>query len=345
VVDIVLGIDGGGTKTACAAARLDGTLLGLGHAGASNPLRVAGGFGGAARAVAEAAKGALADAGGGPARVRAVFMALGGISDDDAARRMEAAAREVLDAADVAADNDAVAALAAAVGESYGVIVIAGTGSIAMACDRSGRRARSGGWGYLIGDEGSGQWIGRLGLDAVARAHDGRGPATGLTARANAHYGMVSPDDLRTILYRQPTDSRGVAGFSPEVMAAAGEGDGVAVAIVRSAAHELADMAIAAARQVGMDPGSKEFPVAPAGGVFSAGEVIMCPFREELATRAPAASLALPEFPPVVGAVMLALKRAWAQADGATAASTTAAGDAVRENLRRSWAEIAAHGR
>lgn len=337
-MDIVLGIDGGGTKTACAVARLDGTLLGLGYAGASNPLRVAGGFAGAAEAVGEAVEAAVADAGLGEApegaRVRAAFMALGGISNDDAARRMEVAAHEVIDAADIAADNDAVAALAAAVGESYGVIVIAGTGSIALACHRTGRRARSGGWGYLIGDEGSGQWIGRLGVDAVARAHDGRGPATALTARALEHYGIVSPEDLRAVLYRQPVDMRDIAGFAPEVMAAAGQGDGPALAIVRAAACELADAAVAAARGAGFDVETAEFPVAPAGGVFSAGEVIIGRFREELAARAPGASLVLPEFPPVVGAAMLALRRAG-----------EAAVEEVRENIRRSWAELVSRGR
>jgi N-acetylglucosamine kinase-like BadF-type ATPase len=348
-LDVVLGIDGGGTKTACAVSRLDGTLLGLGYAGASNPLRVAGGFAGAARAVAEAIEAAMADAGlagecGPKAHVRAVFMALGGISNDDAARRMETAAREVIGAHNVYADNDAVAALAAAVGESYGVIIIAGTGSIALACDRMGRRARSGGWGYRIGDEGSGQWLGRLGLDAVARAHDGRGPATALTARALRHFGIVSPDDLRTVLYRQPIDAHDIAGFSPEVMAAAGEGDGPALAIVRSAACELVATAIAAARQLGLGSDGTVFPVAPAGGVFSAGEIILGPFREELAACAPAASLVLPEFPPVVGAVMLALERAGAEAVAKSVAGVPGAVGAidgvVRANLRRSWAEL-----
>ena len=98
-------------------------------------------------------------------------LALGGAGTDGVSVAMTEAARAVLDAECVYVETDAAAGLAAAAGELYGVVIVAGTGSIAMAVDREGRRARSGGWGYRVGDEGSGQIAA---LSAVHRAHDGR---------------------------------------------------------------------------------------------------------------------------------------------------------------------------
>ena len=145
---VVFGADGGGTKTDCAVGRLDGTIVGFARVGPSNHLRLAGGAAEAARNVREGLERALADAGfgGGRAdvRVRAAFLALGGIGAENAHGQMLRAAQEAIDADEVVLDNDAMAGLASGVGECFGVVVIAGTGSIALAVDRQGRRSRSG---------------------------------------------------------------------------------------------------------------------------------------------------------------------------------------------------------
>jgi len=224
-------------------------------------------------------------------------------------------------------ENDAAAGLAAAVGQLYGVVIVAGTGSIAMAVDRAGRRARSGGWGYRVGDEGSGQDIGRLGLAAATRAHDGRGPATSLVERALSRYGIDNLDGLRSVLYRQPVSSRDIADFCLDVVAAADEGDSVALGITEYAGRELAVTACAAARALGMDAG--EFPVAPCGSVFKAGDVILGPFEGELVRLAPGARVVHAPYPPVVGAVILALLRAGVACD-----------EAIRRRLAESWKEV-----
>jgi len=204
---------------------------------------------------------------------------------------------------------------------------VAGTGSIAMAVDRAGRRARSGGWGYRIGDEGSGQHIGRLGLTAVTRAHDGRGPATSLVGRALARYGIDTPDDLRSVMYRQPVNNRDIADFCLDVVAAAQEGDAVALRIMEHAGRELDLTACAAARALGMETG--EFPVALCGGVFRAGDVVLDPFRGELAKLAPGARAVKAPYPPVVGSVILALLRAGVACD-----------EAIRRRLAESWKQV-----
>jgi len=330
-MDLVIGVDGGGTKTACAVADMEGNLLGLGFAGPSNYLRLAGGAREAAQTVRDAVEAAMRGAGSDtPAsgyRIRVAQLALGGVGIDGVNVAMTEAARAELDAERVYVENDAAAGLAAGVGELYGVVTVAGTGSIAMAVDRAGRRARSGGWGYRIGDEGSGQHIGRLGLTAVTRAHDGRGPATSLVGRALARYGIDTPDDLRSVMYRQPVNNRDIADFCLDVAAAAQEGDAVALGIMEHAGRELALAACAAARALGMDDG--EFPVAPCGSVFKAGDVILDPFDGELTRLAPGARVVYAPYPPVVGAVILALLRAGVVCD-----------DAIRRRLAESWKEV-----
>ncbi len=330
-MDVVVGVDGGGTKTACAVADMEGSLLGLGFVGPSNPLRLAGGTREAAQVVRHGVKAAVRDAGldtSAPGwRIRVAQLALGGVGTDGVNVAMTEAARAVLDAESVYVENDAAAGLAAAAGELYGVVIVAGTGSIAMAVDRAGRRARSGGWGYRVGDEGSGQDIGRLGLAAVTRAHDGRGPATSLVGRALARYGIDTPDDLRSVMYRQPVNNRDIADFCLDVVAAAQEGDAVALRIMEHAGRELALTACAAARALGMETG--EFPVALCGGVFRAGDVVLDPFRGELAKLAPGARAVKAPYPPVVGSVILALLRAGVACD-----------EAIRRRLAESWKQV-----
>ncbi|HON41729.1 MAG TPA: BadF/BadG/BcrA/BcrD ATPase family protein [Bacillota bacterium] len=330
-MDLVIGVDGGGTKTACAVADMEGNLLGLGLAGPSNYLRLAGGAREAAQAVRDGAEAAMRDAGlymsASSCRIRVAQLAVGGVGIDGVNVAMSEAARAVLDAENVCVENDAAAGLAAAVGELYGVVVVSGTGSIAMAVDRAGRRARSGGWGYRVGDEGSGQDIGRLGLAAATRAYDGRGPATSLVERALARHGIDTLDGLRGVLYRQPVNNRDIADFCLDVVAAAQEGDAVALGILEHAGRELALAVCAAARALGMDAG--EFPVAPCGSVFKAGDVILDPFKGELARLVPGARVVHAPYPPVVGAVILALLRAGVACD-----------EAIRRRLAQSWKEV-----
>ena len=125
--------------------------------------------------------------------------------------------------------NDALAALVAGAGDQGpGIVLIAGTGSICYGRNEAGQAARAGGWGYLLGDEGSGWWIGRRTLSAVMRAGDGRGPATLLTERVLAHLELDETSDLIHEVYYRDTRRRAVAGLSGVVQRAADDGDVVA---------------------------------------------------------------------------------------------------------------------
>ena len=123
--------------------------------------------------------------------------------EEDARRRARHHAAHRLQGARRSSSTTRSIALVAGVGDEPGVVIVAGTGSIAYGRNARGEAARAGGWGYVLGDEGSGYWIGRLALRAVVRQADGRGAATALTPRMLAHFGVSRPQDLiHEVYYR-----------------------------------------------------------------------------------------------------------------------------------------------
>jgi len=303
--DLVLGFDGGGTRTVAllAAPGADGSwrLLGRGEAGPSNRQTV--GTPAALAALDSAAERAFAAAGKARRRVRAACLGLAGAGrpGDQEVVRDWALRSELARGVDVIED----AALIPAAGTpgGWGVAVVAGTGSMAFARGPDGRTARSGGWGHLLGDEGSGYAIAVAGLRAVARAADGRGPATVLADRLPAAHGLARPEELVTVVYRD-CDRAAVAALAPLVLAAAEEGDAVAAEIVGSAAGELAAAAEAAARLLGLGPA---FPVALAGGLLASHAGYRGRFLAAVAGRGLTADPVAVVAEPAEGAVRLAL--------------------------------------
>src|SRR5439155_26556427 len=132
--------------------------------------------------------------------------------------------------------NDALVALVAGAGAGAGVVIVAGTGSIAYGHDGSGHAARAGGWGYLLGDEGSGFWIGRRALAAVVRQADGRGPVTQLTGLILDRMGITRPGDLIHETYYRDLKRQAIAALAPLVQQAHAAGDAVADHILQRAA-------------------------------------------------------------------------------------------------------------
>jgi N-acetylglucosamine kinase-like BadF-type ATPase len=147
-------------------------------------------------------------------------------------------------------------ALVAGVGDAPGVVIVCGTGSIAYGRDRAARAARAGGWGHILGDEGSGYWIGRHALRAVARAADGRGPATALTDRVLNHFAVAGPSDLIREVYERDLRHHAVAQLARVVQQARDEGDELATQILERAAHELVGAARSVVDRLEMCPGS-----------------------------------------------------------------------------------------
>src|SRR3954447_26077989 len=162
----------------------------------------------------------------------------GALAAPHAARELGEALLRSLPAASVAVTSDAVLAHAGALGGEPGVVLIAGTGVVAVAIDADGALRTADGWGPWLGDEGGGAWIGASGLRAALRAHDGRGPSTALLEAARARFG--DPSGWPAFAH----DARMLASFAPDVAAA--RGDAAALAIMSVAAEMLATTARAA---------------------------------------------------------------------------------------------------
>ncbi|MFF2411895.1 N-acetylglucosamine kinase [Streptomyces sp. NPDC058092] len=196
---------------------------------------------------------------------------------------------------------DAVTAYAGAVGQRPGAVVAAGTGMIALGTDLTSWR-RADGWGHLLGDSGGGAWIGRAGLDAAMRAHDGRrGGSAPLLARLEAVFGPAP--ELPGLLYPRTDRAAVLASFAPEVASCAGH-DPVAAGILRQAAGHIAEAAAAVCPKAGADDEPCE--VALTGGLFRMGDPLLVPLREELSRQVPQARPVPGSSDPLAGALSIA---------------------------------------
>jgi N-acetylglucosamine kinase-like BadF-type ATPase len=199
--------------------------------------------------------------------------------------------------------NDAAIALAAGAPERTGVVVLAGTGSIAFGQDRTGRTARAGGYGFLLADEGSGYWLGHQALRAVVRAADARGPATELTPLLFEELEVASVPELVPRVYERGLPKHRIAALAPLVQKAHERGDAVATELIGQGARELALIARAVVRQLSL--GADPYPVVLAGGVFKGCPDLVPPLVAALELAA--ARPALLQVEPARGAVNLAL--------------------------------------
>ncbi|MFE0800278.1 N-acetylglucosamine kinase [Streptomyces sp. NPDC058812] len=207
-----------------------------------------------------------------------------------------ALARE-LGARTVALVADAVTAYVGAIGPRAGAVVAAGTGLIATGTDLT-RWRRADGWGHLLGDCGGGAWIGRAGLEAALRAHDGReGGSALLLARAEERFGPVA--GLPGRLYPRTDRPAVLASFAPDVAACAAD-DPVAADVLRAAARHMADSAAAVC------PSWGEPRVAVTGGLLKMGDALVVPLEEELAKRLPHARRVAAEGDPLRGSARIA---------------------------------------
>jgi N-acetylglucosamine kinase-like BadF-type ATPase len=276
-------------------------VLGEGTAGPSNPLRV--GVGSAAAAVREAFDKACDAARVQRSEIVAAEIGLAGVRRADVRVSMYNALK-VLGISEMEVVTDADIALFGATNGEPGLVIIAGTGSICCGRSTRGKRVCAGGWGPLAGDEGSGSWISRQALRAVARASDGRGPGTSLAQAACKYFNVPQPEDLSMAIYAPSMTNDRVAGFGKQVVEAAQDGDAVAREIILHAGRELGTAASAVIRGLHME--RERFQVAYVGGVFKAGELLLEPLREEIKRLAPKAYLAPPLMAPVVAAARMA---------------------------------------
>jgi N-acetylglucosamine kinase-like BadF-type ATPase len=263
--DLVIGVDGGGSHTlAMVAEASTGRVIGRGVGGPSNIQAV--GVECGLKELDAAIDRAFAAAGLPRSRAAAAFLGLAGIDRQEGLDVIHGWAGRVALADRVTAANDATLLLAAGTPDGWGLAVIAGTGSIAFVRTPAGEIGRAGGWGYLLGDEGSAFQIVLQALRACCRAVDGCGPPTDLTDRFVKRMSLAGPPDLIPAVYRGAWDRAALAALAPLVFEAAAAGDGLASRVIARQAEELARTAAAAVAANGLP--QLGLPVALAGGVL-----------------------------------------------------------------------------
>ena len=296
---LVVGIDAGGSKTRAFAVDRDGAVVGRGAGGDANLLSSPDPAGSIAAALTESL---------GSAKPEAVVLSCSG-GDRPADREKGRAILAQLLGPQVRIDvtHDAIAALYAGNPSGCGVVLISGTGSIAFGRNDEGDERRAGGWGYLIGDEGSAVWLGLEGLRAAAHHADGRGAGTSITAHVLRELGVQSFMEVIPQLYGRPHPAPAILAAVRAVGRAAAETDAIAVSIVQRGAHSLARAASVVAAELRLGDG----PVYLAGGAFESLPSLERAVRGELLRMLPRATVEPVSEEPAMGAARLAMRLAW----------------------------------
>jgi N-acetylglucosamine kinase-like BadF-type ATPase len=311
-------IDAGGTGTRCVVASNQGAVLGTGRGGPGN--QILAGWETARASLAEATTAALHAAPVTADRVDVVVVGSSGVGANgqggEFVRWLLAEIAPQL--TQVVVTGDMVTALWGALQPPVGVVVCAGTGSVCFGRNADGRTCQVGGWGHILGDEGSAYDIATRALRAMARAADGRGSATALSDVLIAAVGERTAVDTALRIYSEPLSREHLAALAVQVVAAARAGDQTALGILQHAGDELGLAAVTALRA--LDLADRTTPVSFAGAVFEAGDLVIDAFRARVHAAAPHAEIRAPLLPPVGGAFCLGMERLGEPVDAAVLA-------------------------
>jgi N-acetylglucosamine kinase-like BadF-type ATPase len=296
-----LGVDGGQSSTTAIIGDESGRVLGVGRGGPSNHVRAEEGPGKLLLAVRGSLRGACKQAGLDVEGIRFASACLG-FSGGPADK--EALLSQILPIDRMQVTDDSLIALAGATAGEPGVVVIAGTGSIAFGRNMEGRTARAGGWGYLFGDEGGAFWIARQAIRAARRWEEDWGLPTSLRARLLDATGARNVNDLLHRCYTPEFPRPRVASLSILVNHAAEAGDPAALEILDTAARELALLVIAVNGQ--LFPDGKPALVTYSGGVFRS-RILLGRFRNWMASEE-GVRVMPPVYGPAIGALLEAYR-------------------------------------
>ncbi len=297
-----LGFDGGGTKTDCVVLDAKGVVIGEGRGGPGNPLRS--GYDSAFSSLREAAAEAITAAKIPPSDITSICAGLAGAGRPTVMSRVMEFLSKEFPAATARVAPDYEVALEAAAGSGPGVVLIAGTGSVAFGRNAAGETARAGGYGPWIGDEGSAFEIGRRAISAVARARDSDAPFTLLSKMIPAAIDCPDWDDLLLRMMNNPDDV--FPKLFPAVAAAANSEDDAAKEILFSSAIGLGTLAMTVIRRLGMK--NEQFPLMKSGGVFGHSRMLDSLLDSVLASGALRAKISRLEISPAVGAARMAAR-------------------------------------
>lgn len=297
--EYVVGVDGGGSGTRCSVIGLDGVFLASGTGGPSNPITV--GVEEARNSIMKSVNEVIEKTG--VEEFKASVLGIAGTDRSKLKTELLDKLPDTLGEKEIV--SDAESALAGATACRHGVIVVAGTGSIVYGENQDGDTARAGGWGWRLGDEGSGYTIGRNAIIGVLKAYDGRGPETMLASQVLRDLGLNEVEDIIDWAYASGREPRDFAELVPTVRRAAGEGDEVANLVLAEAGCELGLVAQAVIKRLNL---VEEFPITFNGGIFQSSGPYTMALEEVIRREATECFFVSPRFSPDIGSCLLALQ-------------------------------------
>lgn len=297
MTEVIIGIDGGGSKVRCISSDLSGNILGLGIGGPVNCLfvdiQVA--IDNITRAVSKALEGLNT-----PKIILACCGAPTPLEVIKEGIERVASVNQVINIGEM------YISLTGALLSDIGIIVIAGTGSMAGGKNPKGEIFSCGGWGPFIGDEGSGYWIGIKAINAVSKSIDRRFPRTTLVEKIVRYFNLNNITELVPYIYRKMPSRYEIAQISPLVTTSAEEGDKIAQDILKEAGEELALLATTTIRELDY----QDAKISMSGGIFASNSrFILEIFNKRVKETYPEVSIIFPpKFPPVGGALISAFR-------------------------------------
>lgn len=298
---LLIGIDGGATKTKGLITTAEGNEIATATGGSTNqyniPLKEV------RNNLQSIIENLLRQARSNVDAVRGICLGLAGVDKPEDAKRIHKLTREILPKADINVVNDSVIALYGGCLKPYGIIVISGTGSIAYGRNRRGEEFRAGGWGHILGDEGSGYAIGLQALRAVCRAADGRARSTLLSELILKALNLKSAVELIDWTKKIGGDKAQISSLSPIVEQAALAGDTTALNILNFEAEELV-LAVQAVKRILFKRRETGIEVVVGGSNLCKSELYFNLFKKKAEKKLKEIKVILPRKEPVAGAIL-----------------------------------------
>ncbi|TWU28444.1 N-acetylglucosamine kinase [Bythopirellula polymerisocia] len=307
---IVIGIDGGGTRLRAALVSVEGELLGIGEAGSGNYHDV--GADEVRRNLDTAIQSAWSNSQLALRQANSIFLGLGSIVTQEDQETIRKIVRElsIVPEDAIGVDHDLRVALMGGLAGEAGIVLIAGTGSSCYGRDDQGNSWQAGGWGPILDDPGSSYWLGRQAMVAAIRDYDGRGESTCLRSRILVKLGLSAMHHILRRVELEGMTRTEIAALARLVTQSAAEGDSVACGILKRGAVELAAMVAAVVASLENLQSMQRIPVVVTGGLTNSGDVFLGPLTEALHCQMPQAKLTESLLPPVLGAALLAIELA-----------------------------------
>lgn len=324
--ELFIGFDGGGTKTICVIGDEFGNIIASAIGASTNLKSRSPEY--VKEVIHELISKVIIRAKTTENKIKGIYVSTaGGDREEDRKRWQEWILEFGLNPEQLVIANDAVGALAAGTKSKMGIVVIAGTGSICYSVENDNvKPIRVGGWGYLLGDEGSGYDIGIKALKTIVRVHDGRDQKNdAFTGYIIGKLGLDHAEQLVTYIYENEYPRKLIASVAKHVMSLAEQGEPRAVEIIEQAIDSLVEMVCSMADR---DVKNKELSLVISGGLFHSAYFKRA-FENKVRLKGFDQEIILPTYPPVVGSYICALLQ-----------NGVAITDEVEQNINKSWGKI-----